>query len=73
MDKSLDEVKQHLSEKYLGRAGIHSLGISRANNAVRLYAHPDEDDALEAVLKEIETEAAPYNIEVIKSQRPFIT
>jgi hypothetical protein len=73
MDKSLDEIKQQLSGKYLGRAGIHSVGISRADNVIRLYARPDDDDALDTVLQEIKAEAAPYDIEVIKSDSASIT
>jgi hypothetical protein len=71
--RTLDEVKELLSTKYLGRAGIHSLGISRAQNAVHVYVQPEAEDELEDVLKEIEREAAPYKIVPVKSGRPSIT
>jgi hypothetical protein len=72
MDKSLEETKEHLSGKYLGKAGIHSLGISRAENAVRVYMQDDDNEELEGVLKDIEREAAPYKIVTIKSDRSSI-
>jgi len=71
--RSLEEVKQYLSGKYLGKAGIHSVGISRRDNAVRVYVETESDNELEGVLKEIEKEAAPYKIVPIKSQRSSIT
>jgi hypothetical protein len=73
VSKSLDEVKKHVSRKYLGRAGIHSVGISRAENALRVYVDPEAEDALKDVLSEIEKEAAPFKIVPIKSDRSSIT
>ncbi len=72
MTKSLEEVKEHLSAKYLGRAGIHSVGISRIEGTVRVYVQPEADDELEQILEEIERDAAPYKIVSIKSDRPSI-
>jgi hypothetical protein len=71
--RSLEEVKEYLSGKYLGKSGIHSVGISRTDNAVRVYVETDSDDKLEGILKEIEKEAAPYKIIPIKSRRSSIT
>jgi hypothetical protein len=73
VSKSLDEVKNDVSLKYLGRAGIHSVGISRAENALRVYVDPEAEDALKDVLSEIEKEAAPFKIVPIKSDRSSIT
>lgn len=73
MSKSLDEVKEHVSMKYLGKAGIHSVGVSRAENALRVYVDSEAEDALKDILSEIETEAAPFKIIPIKSDRSSIT
>jgi hypothetical protein len=73
MSKSLDEMKKHLVRKYLGKAGIHGVGISRAQNAVRVYMQPESDDIQEALLKEIEKEAAPFKVLPVKSDRPSIS
>ena len=73
MSKSLDEVKEHVSMKYVGKAGIHSVGVSRAENALRVYVDSEAEDALNDVLSEIEREAAPFKIVPIKSDRSSIT
>ena len=73
MSKSLDEVKKHVSLKYLGKAGIHSVGISRAENALRVYVDSEAEDALTNVLREIEKEAAPFKVVPIRSDRSSIT
>ena len=73
MSKSLDEVKKHVSKKYLGKAGIHSIGVSRAENALRLYVDSESEGALINVLTEIEKEAAPFKVVPIRSDRSSIT
>ena len=70
---SLSDIKRKLSAKFLGKAGIHSLGISLVENAVRIYVDSEHEDALKDVLSEIEQEAAPYKVLVIRSDRSSIT
>ncbi len=73
MVDSLFDIKRNLSAKFLGKAGIHSFGISRSENAVRIYVDSEHEDELKDVLSEIEKEAAPYKVLVLKSDRPSIT
>jgi hypothetical protein len=51
MMETLEEVKDRLKGGYLGKAGIHGLGISRAQGAIRVYISPgsglDQTDVLE--------------------------
>jgi hypothetical protein len=70
---SLSDIKRKLSAKFLGKAGIHSFGISPVENAVRIYVDSELDDAFQHVLSEIEKEAAPYKVLVIQSDRSSIT
>lgn len=70
MSKSLDEIKENISQKYLGRSGIHGIGIRRKENALYIYG---EADSLPAdVLEEIEKEAAPYSVVTIEEEKPKI-
>ncbi|MBI3654257.1 MAG: hypothetical protein HY231_24785 [Acidobacteria bacterium] len=72
MAHTLDEVKIRLSRKYLGQFGVHGIGISRSQNAIKLYV--DAADDLEASkLKAIQADAAPYPIIIVKEERPTIT
>jgi hypothetical protein len=68
--KSLDETREFLAGKYLGTAGIHSIGVSRVDNAIRIYVDDDSDD--EQSLMEIEAEAAPYPVITIRAPRPSL-
>lgn len=70
MDKSLDETKTYLAGKYLGQAGIHSIGISRKENGIRVYLEQSAADEQSRVLKEIEAEATPYKIIIVQSNKP---
>ncbi len=70
MGKSLDELKEQLSNKYLGKAGIHGIGISRLHDAIRVYLQPEAGDEQENILKEIEKEVAPFKVLPVKSNRP---
>lgn len=71
MSKSLDEVKQDISEKFLGKCGIHSIGIRRKNNA--LYVYTEASPNQEAVLEEIKKEAAPYSVVTVEEERAKIS
>jgi len=73
--KSLDEVQRTITDKYLGEAGIHGVGISRSRNALRVYVDTSSgiDDDHKAMLEEIRKEAAPYSVLEIEEERATIT
>jgi len=73
VSESLDEIKKRVAAKFLGKSGIHSIGISRAENSVRVYLEPESDNEVEEVLEQIRAEAAPYKVVHIASERPSIT
>jgi hypothetical protein len=73
MNESLDELKRRLRTKYMGKAGIHGLGIDRSKDALRIYHEPSSDPEQERMLKEIEKEARPYKVIRIKEEPPKIT
>ena len=71
---SLETTKQRLSERYLGKGGIHGIGLSRAKNAVRIHMESSvsaaEKAQQSAVLEELKREAAPYEILVTIDEKP---
>ena len=71
--KSLDEVRQRISCKYMGKAGIHGVGVRRKHNAVCIYFVATCDSEQQMLLEEIEREALPYNVLKIDQERPTIT
>lgn len=72
MDKSLDEVKEDISQKYLGKSGIHGIGIRRKKNALCVYTDTETSPKQKAVLEEIKKQAAPYSVVTIEEERAKI-
>lgn len=74
MTKSLEEVKRKLSRKYLGKAGIHGMGVSHSKNAVHVYVEKEDPDGeRQKLMEEIEKEAAPYKVLPVESERATAT
>ena len=75
MKESIESVKQRLSQLYLGKCGIHGMGIRRSTNAlfISINSIPPQNEADQAaVLREIELKAAPFPVMVIKEDTPSI-
>jgi hypothetical protein len=75
VSKSLDEAKRSITEKYLGKQGIHGVGISRSKNALRVYVDAASalDDQHKAILEKIKQDAAPYSVLEVEEERATIT
>lgn len=71
--ESLDEVKARLSKRFLGKGGVHGLGVKRSENAVCVYLNPDCGDEGERVLAQIEKEALPFKVVAVKEEPPALT
>lgn len=67
MSGSLDEARKRVSKKYLGKAGIHGVGIRRSRNALAVYVDPGPGQG--QILKEVASEAAPYSVLRIECER----
>ncbi len=70
MSDSLEETKERLKGRFLGRAGVHGLGIRHAENAICVYADMEETPEFQALLAEIEKESGSFRILVIREARP---
>ena len=68
-DDALDEAKRRISEKYLGVGCIHGVGLSRADNAVRVYVSTASaiDDAW---LEEMRRIAEPFKLLIVEDSPP---
>jgi hypothetical protein len=73
MNESLDEVRRRIAHNYIGKAGIHGIGISRSRNAIRIYVQPDAGTEQKAVLAEIKQAAAPFQVLIVEDEPPKIT
>jgi hypothetical protein len=72
MAKTIDEVKAQVSRKYLGKFGVHGVGISRSQNAIKLYVDQGSEIAASR-LKAIEQDASPCKVLIIREESPKIT
>lgn len=69
----IERVKSLVSQKYIGTAGIHSVGMRRAKSAVTLYVTPETRADRQAVIQKIEKEIAPLNLLVIEEERASLS
>ncbi|GJD52320.1 hypothetical protein OPKNFCMD_5083 [Methylobacterium crusticola] len=77
---SLEDTKSRLSTKYLGKAGIHGIGLSRARNAVRVHVSAEAPASTEgpsgsagsraSLLDDLKHDAAPYEVLISVEHAP---
>ncbi|WP_254512690.1 hypothetical protein [Anatilimnocola floriformis] len=67
---SLDDVKGVISDNYLGRGGIHGVGLSRDPAAIKIYLCRDAEEK-SPLLDELRAAAAPFDVIVIRADQSF--
>jgi hypothetical protein len=72
MPESLEDVKNRLRQSFLGKAGIHGVGVSRARQAIQVYLSPDAGTDQTDLLEQLRKSAAPFPVIVIREDRPRI-
>jgi hypothetical protein len=70
---TLETAKNKLRRKYLGEAGIHAIGVRRAEGVVCLYVDSESDPELQPLLKSIAKEISPYHVRTIEEDSAFAT
>jgi hypothetical protein len=73
MPDSIDEVKNRLRRSYLGKGGIHGVGVSRAKQAIRVYVSPQAEADQSDVLALMRESASPFPVIVVREDRAQIT
>lgn len=59
--EDLEKVKTLLGQRYLGKAGIHALGIQPAAKAISVYMSPGSGKRHKQILEELRKEAEPFS------------
>jgi hypothetical protein len=70
MDATLQTVKAELRRHYLGKHGIHGIGVKELERSICVYVDPDSDLDGSAALETIRQAAAPYSIVLIREEKP---
>ena len=68
MADRLEETKDKLDRQFLGRGGIHSVGLRRSKQAVTVYMSPDAPGDRDQTLNEVRKQAAPFEVIVIEDE-----
>jgi hypothetical protein len=66
---TLETMKNKVRRKYLGEAGIHAIGVRRAQQALCLYVESETNPELQTLLGQIEKEISPYHVLAIEEAR----
>jgi len=71
MPQSLEETKSQLSAKYLGKCGVHGVGLVRDQDAVRFDIDEtgQNEAAIGQMLEQARREAHPYKVITNKAER----
>ncbi len=73
MPESIEAVKNRLRQVYLGKAGIHGVGLSRVDQAIRVYVSCKTESPEEDLLEQLRRFASPFRVIVVKEMQPHIT
>lgn len=65
-------IQQLLADRYLGRAGIHGLGLVGAGRTVRVYCVPGSSAERETILGRLRQDAKPLEVEIVFGPPPRI-
>jgi hypothetical protein len=68
---TLSDVKKEIRDTFLGKYGIHGVGIKPLNNTVRLYISKESDD-LGAAMESLKSMCAPFSLELVIEEEPTI-
>ncbi len=73
MADTIEDVKRRLSKLYLGKAGVHGIGFSRSQDALRLYVHPEPGADRQALLAAVAKEAKPFKVVLVEEESPSLS
>ena len=69
MAPSLADAKQRIKREFLGKSGIHAVGIRPSDDAVAVYVDDAADADLDRLRAELERTVAPVRVVVVSSKR----
>lgn len=70
MPDDLESLKAHLSRRYLGKGGIHAVGIRPATRAISVYMAPGSGQRYKELLDDLKKEAEPYQVIFTEEEPP---
>ena len=72
MSAAIEDEKNHLRRSYLGKSGIHGVGISRTEQAIRVYVGEEAQAEQDSILDQFRNSAAPFRVIIIREGCPQV-
>lgn len=69
MSQSLEEVKNRVRQSYLGKGGVHAVGMSQEKQAIRVYVSPEPEVGESDLLDLVRESAKPFSVIVVREAR----
>lgn len=66
MRETLEEAKAHVRKRFLGKHGIHAVGVSRSRQEIRVYLSPEAGPAEASLVDRLREAAAPFAVVVVE-------
>jgi hypothetical protein len=72
MSKTLEQVKEQIRSRFLGHGGIHGVGLSLKQKAIRLYVDPKQAGDCTSTLDQVRKSAEPFDVIVVEEESPVV-
>jgi hypothetical protein len=69
INHTLSDTKKKVQDAFLGKYGIHGVGIKQSNNTVRIYIAEESED-LKASMESLASMCSPFSLELIVEEEP---
>jgi hypothetical protein len=70
--RSIQDCKKELSQDYLGKLGIHGIGVRTSEKAIYIYISKPHSAEQQKLLRKIEKQASPFKVITVREERPKI-
>ena len=71
MSRTLEQVKEQIRSRFLGHGGIHGVGLSLKQKAIRLYVDPRRTGECAGTLDQVRKSAEPFGVIVVEEEPPI--
>src|SRR5262249_14253135 len=72
MSRTLEQVKEQIRSRFLGHGGIHGVGLSLKQKAIRLYVDPKRTAECAGALEQVRQSAEPFDVIVVEEEPPSV-
>lgn len=59
-----------MSRKYLGKGGIHGVGVRSSSDALTVYISPGSGEQNQELLQDLKADAAPFKVLFVEEEPP---